>query len=261
MRKETVQTPGELSAHVDFQEVCQNLYDGIHIADGEGRVLFINAAYTRTTGITPEEILGQKVSEIEAEGKLYKGAVTPQVIKTKARADSVATIHKIQKDVLVTGIPVFDDNGDVKLVVTNTRDFPELKHLEQELLALATEQRRTKEELVFLRRQQTGGKPLMYRSEAMRSVMELIQTVAKTDVTVLITGESGTGKELVANELYQNSSRRDKPFIKVNCAAIPADLLESELFGYEEGAFTGARREGRTGMFELARSCLKNRES
>ncbi len=252
MHKGINQTLEELFAQVDFREVCQNLYDGIHIADGEGRVLFINAAYTRTTGITPEEILGRKVAEIEAEGKLYKGSVTSRVIATKARADSVATIHKMKKDVLVTGIPVFDAAGNVKMVVTNTRDFPELKHLEQELLALTEEQRKTKEELVFLRRQQAGGQPLIYRSAAMQSVMELIQTVAKTDVTVLITGESGTGKELVANELYQNSSRRDKPFIKVNCAAIPSDLLESELFGYEEGAFTGARREGRTGMFELA---------
>ena len=93
---------------------------------------------------------------------------------------------------------------------------------------------------------------MVYRSEAMESVMELVRTVAQTDVTVLITGESGTGKELIANELYQNSARRGRPFIKVNCAAIPAELLESELFGYEEGAFTGARRSGRAGMFELA---------
>ena len=86
----------------------------------------------------------------------------------------------------------------------------------------------------------------------MRQVMEVVRTVSAADVTVLITGESGTGKELVANEVYQRSERRDKPFIKVNCAAIPSELLESELFGYEEGAFTGARRMGKAGMFELA---------
>ena len=93
---------------------------------------------------------------------------------------------------------------------------------------------------------------MYYHSAAMRQVVELIHTVAPTDVTVLITGESCTGKELIANEIYQNSTRRGKPFIKVNCAAIPAELLESELFGYEEGAFTGARRSGKSGMFELA---------
>lgn len=235
---------------LDFQEVCQHLYDGIHITDGEGRILFINNAYTRTTGIQPEQILGRQVSEIE--GLLYQGSVTGQVLKTKKRVNSVATILGLNKEVLVTGTPVFDSSGNVKLVVTNTRDFPELKRLEQQLHALTEEQRRANEELAFLRRRQAEGKELIYRSKAMESVMQLVRTVAQTDVTVLITGESGTGKELIANELYQNSQRRGKPFIKVNCAAIPAELLESELFGYEEGAFTGARKGGRKGKFQLA---------
>ena len=243
-------TDTTLHGGLDFLEVCQNLYDGIHITDGEGRVLFINSAYTRTTGIRPEQVLGRRVSEIE--GTLYKGAVTEQVLKTRQRVNSVATIAALNKEVLVTGTPVFGPDGEIKLVVTNTRDFPELKRLEQQLHTLTREQRKAEQELAFLRRQQAGGRPLVYRSEAMESVMTLVRTVAQTDVTVLITGESGTGKELIANELYQNSARRDKPFIKVNCAAIPAELLESELFGYEEGAFTGARRSGKAGMFELA---------
>ncbi len=234
----------------DFREVCQNLYDGIHITDGEGVIVFINDAYTRTTGIRPEQVLGRRVSEIE--GLLYKGSVTGQVLKTKKRVNSMATILELGKEVLVTGTPVFDEAGNIKLVVTNTRDFPELKRLEHQLHTLTEERKKVHQELAFLRRQQAGGRELVYRSEAMESVMELVRTVAQTDVTVLITGESGTGKELIANELYQGSARRDKPFIKVNCAAIPAELLESELFGYEEGAFTGARRSGKAGMFELA---------
>ncbi len=234
----------------DFREVCQNLYDGIHITDGEGVIVFINDAYTRTTGIRPEQVLGRRVSEIE--GLLYKGSVTGQVLKTKRRVNSMATILELGKEVLVTGTPVFDEAGNIKLVVTNTRDFPELKRLEHQLHTLTEERKKVHQELAFLRRQQAGGRELVYRSEAMESVMELVRTVAQTDVTVLITGESGTGKELIASELYQGSARRDKPFIKVNCAAIPAELLESELFGYEEGAFTGARRSGKAGMFELA---------
>ena len=237
---------------VDFREVCENLYDGIHITDGEGTVLFINQAYTRTTGILPAEILGRKVSDIEAEGKLYRGSVTAKVLERRERVNSVATIHKLNKEVLVTGTPVFDEAGNIKLVVTNTRDFPELKRLEQQLLTLTEESKKANEELAYLRRQQAGDKTLLYRSQAMASIMALIRTIAPTDVTVLITGESGTGKELAANEIYQCSDRMGKPFIKVNCAAIPAELLESELFGYEEGAFTGAKRAGKAGMFELA---------
>ena len=244
---------GQISIdQVDFQEICQNLYDGIHIADGEGRILFINEAYTRTTGIQPSEILGRRVAEIEAEGKLYHGSVTDKVLATRKRVNSVATIYSLNKEVLVTGTPVFDQEGNIKLVVTNTRDFPELKRMEQRLLALTEESRKANEELAYLRRQQTGDRQLTYRSESMRKVIQLIQNLAQTDVTVLITGESGTGKELAANALYQGSARRNGPFIKVNCAAIPAELLESELFGYETGAFTGARKAGKAGMFELA---------
>jgi len=198
----------------DFREVCQHLYDGIHITDGEGVILFINDAYTRTTGIRPEQVLGRRVSEIE--GLLYQGSVTGQVLKTKQRVNAVATILGLGKEVLVTGTPVFDPFGNVKLVVTNTRDFPELKRLEGQLHTLTEERRKANQELAYLRRRQAGGKELIYRSGAMESVMELVRTVAQTDVTVLITGESGTGKELIANELYQNSARRDKTFIKVN---------------------------------------------
>ena len=239
-------------SQIDFREICENLYDGIHVTDGTGTIIFINQAYTRTTGIKPEDLLGRKVSEVEREGKLYKGAVTDTVLAQRRRVNSVATIFPLNKEVLVTGTPVFAPDGSIKMVVTNTRDFPELKRLEQQLLTLTEERQKADEELAYLRQQQTGGKQMYYHSAAMRQVVELIHTVAPTDVTVLITGESGTGKELIANEIYQNSTRRGKPFIKVNCAAIPAELLESELFGYEKGAFTGARRSGKSGMFELA---------
>lgn len=236
----------------DYKSICENLYDGIHITDGTGTILFINKAYTRTTGILPEELLGRKVSEIEAEGILYTGSVTERVLAQGKRINSVATIHRLNKEVLVTGTPVFDEEKNIRLVVTNTRDFPELKRLEAQLLALEKKQEKAVQELAYLRSQQAGDKQTIYHSAAMREVMEIVRKVAPTDVTVLITGESGTGKELIANEIYQNSDRCGKPFIKLNCAAIPAELLESELFGYEEGAFTGAKRTGKAGMFELA---------
>ena len=210
--------------NTDFREICENLYDGIHVTDGTGTILFINKAYTRTTGIKPEDLLGRKVCDVEKEGKLYKGSVTDTVLAKRTRVNSVATIFPLNKEVLVTGTPVFDQDGNIKMVVTNTRDFPELKRLEQQLLTLTEERQKADEELAYLRQQQAGGKQLYYHSEAMRHVVELIHTVAPTDVTVLITGESGTGKELIANEIYQNSSRKGKPFIKVNCAAIPAAL-------------------------------------
>ncbi len=224
---------------VDFREVCQNFYDGIHISDGEGRVLFVNRAYTRITGIQPEEVVGRRVQDIEEEGILYEGSVTGRVIQERQRVSSVATIFKkVNQAMLVTGTPVFDENGKLRLVVCNTRDVSDLKRMERELQSVKEESQRAHNELAYLRGLQAEGQTLFYRSAAMKATMELVSTVAGTDVTVLITGESGTGKELIANEIYQRSTRKGRPFIKVNCAAIPEELLESELFGYESGAFT-----------------------
>ena len=237
----------------DFREVCQNFYDGIHISDGEGRVLFVNQAYTRITGIYPEEVVGRRVQDIEEEGILYEGSVTGRVIQERQRVSSVATIFKkVNQAMLVTGTPVFDEEGALRLVVCNTRDVSDLKRMERELQSVKEESQRAHNELAYLRGLQAEGQTLFYRSAAMKGTMELVSIVAGTDVTVLITGESGTGKELIANEIYQHSTRKGRPFIKVNCAAIPEELLESELFGYESGAFTGAKQTGKTGMFELA---------
>ena len=236
----------------DFRRVCEYNYDPIHVTDGEGNILFINEAYSRVTGIRPEVYVGRNIFDVEREGVLYKGSVSEQVIRTGKPVNNIARIHGKGIDVLVTGVPIFDEDGEIEMVVANTRDISGLKDMERELQSLTEERKKAEEELAYLRRRQMGDRRATHASSAMRMVEELIDTVAGTDVTVLITGESGTGKELAANEIYEKSPRAGKPFIKVNCAAIPAELLESELFGYEDGAFTGARKAGKAGLFELA---------
>lgn len=238
--------------YFDFQEIADNLFDGIYISDGKGKTLFINEAYTRITNIKKDEILGRNVQEILDEGRLYKGAVTLEVIKQKKKVNSIGKILKLNKDVLVSGSPIFDKNGNVELVVINNRDISELKELEYELENLRKNSLKVDEEIKFLRSRQISNKKIVFKSEIMNSIFTLINTAAPTDVTVLITGESGTGKELIADELFYRSNRKDKPFIKVNCAAIPSELLEAELFGYEGGAFTDSKKNGKIGMFELA---------
>ena len=116
-------------AAIDFMKVCENLHDGIHVSDGEGRILYVNKGYTRTTGIEAKDIIGRTVAEIEKEGKLYKGSVTERVLQTRERVDSVATIFKLDKEVLVTGIPIFDDDGEVEMVIVNSRDVTDLNTL------------------------------------------------------------------------------------------------------------------------------------
>lgn len=240
------------ASFLDYRQICDHLYDGIHIADGQGNILYINQAYIDSTGITAEQVVGRTVQAIEAEGLLYKGSVTGRVLKERKQISAVAYVIQRDKEMLVTGTPVFDDQGNIQLVVTNNRDFYALKQLEKKLQTVTQERDKVHEELAYLRSQQMGEKSLLYCSDAMAAVMELVHTVAATEVSVLLTGESGTGKELIANEIYQYSRRKGKPFIKVNCAAIPSELLESELFGYESGAFTGAKSSGKVGLFTLA---------
>ncbi|MDD3168895.1 MAG: sigma 54-interacting transcriptional regulator [Eubacteriales bacterium] len=238
--------------YLDFRELSNHLYDAIHITDGQGKVLFVNEAYIRTTGILPEQILGKNINDIEAAGVLLKGTVTPRVIQQKERISGITHFFPLDKETLSTGSPVFDKDGEIKFVVANVRDFSGLEQMKNKLDLLTDEVNKDKQELEYLRKYHMDSGDMLSHSKKMNAVLEMARIVAETDVTVLITGESGSGKEKIAEEIYRHSNRKDKPFIKVNCAAIPAELLESELFGYEGGAFTDASKKGKPGMFELA---------
>ena len=236
--------------HLDFREIADHLFIPIHIADSDTRILYVNSAYETLSGLHAEDILGH--TTIELEGTLYRGSVSEKVVKEKQRVTSAAVCFGSGKENMVVGTPVFDEAGNVKLVVVNNLDFPELLGMQKELMTLEKNSEKAQQELAYLRRQQTSSETIFYKSKSMAEVMSTAKMVAPTDVTVLITGDSGTGKELLADYIYQKSERVNKPFIKLNCAAIPPDLLESELFGYETGAFTGAKKGGKPGMFELA---------
>lgn len=242
---------------LDFREIGDHLYDGLYIADGSGKTLYINKAYTRITGLKPEEVVNKYVDDIVKEG-LYKNAVTPEVIKKKKQVNSMGTSSRNGIKMLITGIPIFDEEGNVKKVVVIDREITDLLAMKadleaskQKMKAVEAYENKHKQEIEHLRKIQLN-KNLVGESLGARQVSQMIQQVAGLDVTVLVMGETGTGKEVVADEIYMNSARKDGPFIKVNCAAIPANLLEAELFGYEKGAFTGAAPAGKIGMFELA---------
>ncbi len=246
-----------LASEFDFREIGDHLYDGIYIADGTGKTVYVNKAYSRITGIRPEEVVGKYVYDCEAEG-LYKNAVTPEVIRRKKQVNAMGESSRNGTKMLISGNPVFDEQGNVKKVVVIDREITDLLEMRAELeasqekmKAVEADKIKSKQEIEHLRNLQMK-KNLIGRSSQIETVLKEIHQVANLDVTVLITGETGVGKEVVANEIYINSARKNGPFIKVNCAAIPANLLEAELFGYEKGAFTGAVASGRMGLFELA---------
>jgi len=154
------------------------------------------------------------------------------------------------KSLLVTANPVFDRNDRVAWVVCNLRDLDELYSLKREIECLSFSEKPVPEPEWELYRNELAS--VVSRSAAMRRVLSSALRVAQVDSTVLILGESGVGKDMIARLIHKVSKRRDRPFVKISCGAIPEHLLESELFGYEGGAFTGAKREGKPGLFELA---------
>ena len=234
----------------ELQDVIESSYDGIWITDGEGYTLHVNSAYERISGMKKEEFLGRHMQELVDEG-YFSDSVTIQVLKKKERVTMMHDICKTGKRVLITGNPIFGDDGEIVRVVTNVRDITELIDLKHDLEVKERQAARFQNELAQLRSQRVDDDIVM-ESHQMRHVYKLATWVGQVDSTVLILGESGVGKEVVAQVIVRSSERRGEAFVKVNCGAIPENLLESELFGYEKGSFTGADKNGKPGMFELA---------
>ena len=235
----------------ELEAIINSSYDGIFITDGTGVVLRMNEAYERITGIKAAEILGCNMASLVTDG-VYDQSVTMLVMERLESITINQIVKKSNKHILVTGNPIFDEQGRLFRVVTNVRDVTELNRLEQKLSKTKEERQKYQAELSHLRSLQVKDSDIVYRSRAMAAVLELAGKVADVSSNVLITGESGTGKELVAKYIHRKGKGDKKPFIRINCGAIPDNLMESELFGYEAGAFTGAKKEGKPGLFELA---------
>lgn len=230
--------------------VIESSYDGIYITDGKANTLRINKSYERITGVRREEMLGKNMVDLEKANYISESA-TLKVLKTR----KTTTIHqkfRTGKNALVTSTPIFDDNGKISMVVTNVRDVTELVHLKEQLEVNKELAKKYYSEIREMRLQILNTADIVMEDERMLETMRIAKRVAKVDTTVLLLGETGVGKEEVAKFIHKNSHRKKKQFIKINCGAIPENLIESELFGYEKGAFTGANREGKVGLFEIA---------
>jgi len=234
----------------ELNTIIESSFDGIFVTDGQGLVLKVNKAYERITGIVGADILGRAMEELVSEG-FYDRSVTMQVIEQRKPITITQEVKGI-KVILVTGNPIFNELGEVFRVVTNVRDITELNQLQRRLEVVHSLSDQYRKELEALRLQLVGQDDIVVRSRKMQEVFELAIRLANVDSTVLIQGESGVGKELVAEVIHKNSKRSKQPYIKLNCGAIPENLLESELFGYMGGAFTGALKEGKPGVFEIA---------
>ncbi|MCL6479912.1 MAG: sigma 54-interacting transcriptional regulator, partial [Peptococcaceae bacterium] len=233
----------------ELEAIIESSSDGIFVADGEGVVLRVNKAYEQITGYSADRLIGKSMHQLIAEG-LFERSVTLEAIYHK-KPYTLERKGVSGNTLLVTGRPILDERGEVFRVVASVRDFNELNRLRHEVQYQRALAQHFAAEL-NIQRVRGHGEKLVAKSPAMVQVVEIASRVAQFNTTVLLMGESGVGKEVVARFIHDSSPRREKPFIKVNCAAIPETLLETELFGYAPGAFTGATREGKPGLFELA---------
>lgn len=240
----------ELNRELDA--IINSSYDGLYLTNGQGITLKVNEAFENLTGVDSRELLGRNVEDLVKERGIVSESVSALVLKYKK------PLTIMQKTItgrlaLTTGTPVFDRKGHIFRVVSNVREITELMLLKQQLEQAQGLSRHYESELRALQMQYSGSEKFIAISRKMKDLLDTVIRLAQVDSTVLITGESGTGKELIAETIHNHSMRKSQPFIKINCGAISHNLLETELFGYDDGAFTGAKKGGKAGYFELAK--------
>ena len=232
----------------ELEAIFENSQDGMYLADCRGKTLRVNQAYESITGLDRNDLLGRHLGDLVKEGVLDH-SVTLDVLEKKC---SVSIMQNIRggKRVLVTGSPVFDKQEEIALVVSNVRDMTALTGLRNELDKAKLLSELYQQSLREQDQYEHALEGLVAKSKAMSDVIKKAIKVAGFEAQVLIRGESGVGKSMLARVIHNVGPRKDGPFTKINCGVIPESLMESELFGYEKGAFTGAASEGKAGLVE-----------
>lgn len=246
--KEELKRTRELYHAMD--SIFEDSLDGFFITDGEGNVIKVNKSYEIMSGIKQEEILGKNMRELES--KLISHSASLITLKTGKTATIEQTYLRTMRKAYITSTPIYDEDGNIIMVVSNNRDFKMIEELRNELTSQREQVSEYKEKIKALTMRNQDRGLLLANDPKMYEVLYMATKVADKDTTVLIQGETGTGKEMLANFIHQNSTRKDNLLLSVNCGAIAKDLIESELFGYEGGAFTGALAKGKSGYFEVA---------
>jgi TyrR family helix-turn-helix protein len=219
----------------DIKNIFSLADDGasVTIVDRNGVLLRVSDPTLKHLGFEREEMEGKTIDEAVSAGMFFP-AVTPAVLEQKRNVSLLQKNRKGQT-IMTTGIPIFDKQGEINYVLSFDTEIPK------------KQEANINTESVWMSPAVTIGE-----SPAMKQVLSTVSQVAKTDATILLTGETGVGKSLIASLIHRESHRASKPFVEINCGSIPENLMESELFGYENGAFTGANTKGKPGRIEMA---------
>ena len=220
--------------------VIEAIHDNVAIVDHNGVMRWVSSCFERTYGVSRDRIIGRTTYELEAE-RVFSPSVAALVLKTR-RVVTLTEVTRSGRYNIVTGVPIYGDDGDVSFVVSYSVDMRYSRQLHEEYQKINALVSPTPETPPSAHA--SGG--------TMRAIAATLEKLARVDTTVLITGESGVGKNVVARLVHHLSDRAEGPLVEINCAGIPAPLLESELFGYEAGAFTGASHKGKEGHIALA---------
>jgi PAS domain S-box-containing protein len=234
----------------ELEAIINSSTEGLWICDGEANVLRMNPASERIHDIKAEDVIGRNMQELVDEGFIDKSA-TLEVIKVR---DAVSILQYSEKGrkLVITGTPVFDPEGKLIRVVSSMRDITLIENLQRELEEQEAMKDQLSNHMLELQNIELESRRVIAKSPCMLKTLRQAVKVGSVDASVLLLGESGVGKGLIAEIIHKNSHRSEKPLIRINCGAIPDSLIESELFGYEKGAFTGARTGGKPGYLELA---------
>jgi len=227
-----------------IRSVFDSLYDGILIIGKDEDVKYVNASYTRITGVKEEDIVGKKLREVR------QGARLPNVLLT--RKPIVGALREENGiDYVVNMSPILS-KGEVVGAISIVSTIDDALDLSQTLNRYQSKIAKLEGRMKAIQRARYTMDDMVAADPKSRELKKLLVRISKKDTTILLTGESGTGKEMAAQAIHNASDRAGGPFIAVNCASFSGNLLESELFGYEEGSFTGARKDGKLGLFEAA---------
>ena len=227
------------------------LADDMMLSDAEGVILWVSENYEKNFGFAHGSIVGKSAFDLEQDGT-FDPCITAEVLRQKKKITTTQTINRVHKNVMTVGIPLFDKAGALKYAVCfNTVSMEQINVIQQNYRNLQKSLQQYTQEIAELRIRATSTS-IVVKSAAMQRLWTLIQNTANTKANILITGETGVGKSAIAKAIHNMSSRANGPFIEVNCAVLHENLIESELFGYEKGAFTGAASGGKIGKIELA---------
>ncbi len=233
----------------ELDAIINSSSDGLFVCDAKANVIRMNPASELIHKAKGKDLIGRNMKDLIDEGFIDNSAA----LKASLSKKTVTLLqNKDNRKLISIGTPVFDEQGELIRVVVSERDITRIDQLQHELEEQALIKDQLQNQLRQIQVAELKNNQIIARSRSMIEVIERAYKVSSVDSSILITGESGVGKGVIVNLIHNNSDRAEKPLIRINCGAIPETLIESELFGYEAGAFTGARSSGKPGSLELA---------